>query len=86
MFYMKEASTRFVRQHFNRDLERVADGEKVGITKWRRSVARSVPVSRQKAAPRRVPDVTARLQKVFGRKIISERDMAKILDENRSAF
>ncbi len=86
MFYMKKASTCVVRQHFSRDLERLADGEKMGITNRRRSVARSVPVPQQQAAPLRVPNVTARLRKVFGRKIISERDMAGILDANRSAF
>ena len=49
-------------------------------------VARLVPVPRGEAAPRRMPDVTARLQKVFGKKVISEKDMGKIMDGNRSAF
>jgi prevent-host-death family protein len=86
MVHMKTASIRDVRHHFNRVLEWVADGEDVDITNRRRPVARLVPVARRKAAPRRMPDVAARLQKVFGRKIISERDMTKILDENQSAF
>jgi len=86
MFHMKTASIRDVRHHFNRVLEWVADGEEVDITNRRRSVARLVPVPRRKAARRCMPDVSARLQKVFGQKVISEKDMAKILDENRSAF
>jgi prevent-host-death family protein len=86
MFHMKTASIRDVRHHFNRVLEWVADGEEVDITNRRRPVARLVPVPRRKVLRRRMPDVSARLQKVFGRKVISEKDMAKILDANRSAF
>jgi prevent-host-death family protein len=86
MVHMKTASIRDVRHHFNRVLEWVADGEEVDITNRRRPVARLVPVPRGQAAPRRMPDVTARLEKIFGRKILSEKDTAKILDGNRSAF
>lgn len=86
MFHMKTASIRDVRHHFSRVLEWVANGEEVDITNRRRSVARLVPVPRRNAASRRMPDVSARLHRVFGRKVICEKDMAKILDGNRSAF
>lgn len=86
MFHMKTASIRDVRHHFSRVLEWVADGEEVDITNRRRSVARLVPAPRRKAALRRMPDIAARLQKVFGKKVICAKDMEKIMDENRSAF
>jgi prevent-host-death family protein len=83
---MKTASIRDVRHHFNRVLEWVAEGEEVDITNRRRPVARLVPVPRRRTAPSRMPDISVRLQKVFGRKVISESDMARIFEENRSAF
>jgi len=86
MFNMKTASIRDVRHHFNRVLEWVADGEEVDITHRRRPVARLVPVPRRKTVPSRMPNVSARLEKVFGRKVISEKEMEKIMDVNRSAF
>jgi prevent-host-death family protein len=86
MWHMKTASIRDVRHHFNRVLEWVADGAEVEITNRRRSVARLVPLARRQATPNRMPDVSKRLQKVFGRRVISEKAMSKILDGNRSAF
>jgi antitoxin (DNA-binding transcriptional repressor) of toxin-antitoxin stability system len=83
---MKTASNRDVRHHFSRVLEWVANGEQVDITHRRRSVARLVPVPGRKAGRRRMPDVTARLQKVFGKKVIPDWKVAKIMEANRSAY
>jgi prevent-host-death family protein len=83
---MKTASIREVRHDFSRILEWVANGEEVTITKRRETVARLLPVTRQKSARGKMPDVTARLKKVFGRKIISDRVMKEILEDNRGQF
>jgi prevent-host-death family protein len=83
---MKTASIREVRHDFSRILEWVADGEEVAITKRRQTVARLLPATRRKAARRKMPDVAARLKKVFGRKMISGRAMKEILDANRGNY
>lgn len=83
---MKTASIREVRHDFGRILEWVASGEEVAITKRRETVARLVPVRRKKNGRGKMPDVTTRLQKVFGRKIISDKAMREILDESRGNY
>ena len=82
---MKTASVREVRQDFGRILEWVANGEEVSITKRREPVARLLPVaSKSKKAGRgRMPDISGRLQKVFGRKVLEDKLVNKILRENR---
>ena len=86
MCHMKTASIREVRHDFSRILEWVASGEEVAITKHRETVARLLPVTRPKAARAKMPDVAARLQKVFGQKIISGPAMQAILDDNRGNY
>jgi antitoxin (DNA-binding transcriptional repressor) of toxin-antitoxin stability system len=86
MYHMKTASIREVRHDFSRILEWVAGGEEVAITKRRVTVARLLPVQRKKTSHLKMPDVTARLQKVFGRKIISDKVARKILDDNQGVY
>ena len=86
MCHMKTASIREVRHDFSRILEWVISGEEVVITKRLESVARLVPMTRKKAPRGKMPDVAARLRKVFGRKIISDKTMTEILDQNRSKY
>lgn len=83
MCHMKTASIREVRHDFGRILEWVANGEEVAITKRRETVARLLPARRKKAKRMNVPDVTVRLRRVFGRKVVSDQSMRMILDENR---
>ena len=83
---MKTASIREVRHDFSRILEWVSNGEEVGITKRHVTVARLVPVKRNRVARAKMPDITARLRKVFGRKLISNQRIKKILDESRGAY
>lgn len=86
MCHMKTASIRDVRHDFGRVLDWVADGEEVAITKRRRIVARLLPADRAKTSARaRMPDISARLQRVFGRKVISDKVMGAVLDESRGA-
>lgn len=83
---MKTASIREVRHDFSRILEWVTSGEEVAITKRRETVARLLPATRRKTIRVKMPDVTARLQKVFGRKVISDKAMKEILDDNRGNY
>jgi antitoxin (DNA-binding transcriptional repressor) of toxin-antitoxin stability system len=85
MYHMKTASIREVRHDFSRILEWVAGGEEVAITKRHVTVARLLPAQRKKSTRHPMPDVTARLQKVFGRKVISDKVMKKILEDNQGA-
>jgi len=64
-------------------LEWVANGEEVAITNRRHTIARPLPAASGKRKPVKMPDVAARLQKVFGNKVISDRDMRHLWGENR---
>jgi antitoxin (DNA-binding transcriptional repressor) of toxin-antitoxin stability system len=86
MYHMKTASIREVRHDFSRILEWVTNGEEVAITKRRETVARLLPARRTKVARTKAPDVTARLKKVFGQKIISDKTMKEILEDNRGSY
>jgi antitoxin (DNA-binding transcriptional repressor) of toxin-antitoxin stability system len=86
MCHMKTASIREVRHDFSRILAWVADGKEVAITKRRETVARLLPVTRKKTARGKMPDVNARLKKVFGRKVISDKMMKEIMGENRGNY
>ena len=86
MCHMRTASIREVRHDFGRILEWVANGEEVAITKRRETVARLLPARRKKARGASMPDVTARLHKVFGSKVISDEGMKRILDDSRGNY
>jgi antitoxin (DNA-binding transcriptional repressor) of toxin-antitoxin stability system len=83
---MKTASIREVRHDFSRILEWVANGEEVAITKRHKTVARLLPATRKKTTRAKVPDVSARLRKIFGRKVISDKAMKEVLDESRGNY
>ena len=75
-----------MRHDFSRILAWVSNGEEVAITKHRRTVARLMPARASKTADVRMPDIAGRLQKVFGRKVISDKAMGAVLDESRGAY
>lgn len=83
---MKTASIREVRHDFGRILEWVANGEEVAITRRRQIVARLLPATRKKKIRSKMPDISARLQKIFGRRVISDKTMKVILDDNRVSY
>ena len=83
---MRTASIRDVRHDLNRILEWVANGEEVTITKHRRTVARMLPAHAGKPTAAPMPDIGVRLQKVFGRKVISDQAVRAVLDESRGAY
>ena len=86
MFHMKAASVRDLRQHFPRILERINSGEEVTITKRNRGVARLAPCSKRRRAKGQMPDIAARLKKVFGDKIIPDQAIEALMDRDRGAF
>jgi antitoxin (DNA-binding transcriptional repressor) of toxin-antitoxin stability system len=87
MLRMKTASIRDVRHDFNRVLTWVSNGEEVAITRHRRTVARLLPVhASKKTVAARMPDIAGRLQKVFGRKVISDKAMRALLEESRGVY
>jgi len=83
MFHMKTASVRELRQDFRHILAWIEAGEEVAITMRRQAVARLIPWPRKKAARRKMPDVGARLRKVFGAKIIADKTVRAMMDRNR---
>ncbi len=75
MFYVKTASVRDLRQDFSQILAWIEAGEEVAITKRRHAVAKLIPWPRKMPAKRKMPDIAARLKKVFGAKIIADKIM-----------
>jgi antitoxin (DNA-binding transcriptional repressor) of toxin-antitoxin stability system len=61
-------------------------GEEVSITMRREEIARLVPRRRKKAEPRPFPDITRRLKRVFGEKIILDQTMRGIMEQNKGAI
>lgn len=83
MFHMKTASVRDLRQDFGRILAWVEEGEEVAITKRRQAVARLIPWPEKKAVKKPMPDLAARLKRVFGEEVIPDRTMKRILDQDK---
>ena len=86
MFHVKTASVRDLRQNFPRVLAWINDGEEVAITLRREEIARLVPHRKRKARRSALPDLAARLDRVFGSKVISDTTMQRILEENKGAL
>ena len=86
MCHMRTASIREVRHDFSRILEWVANGEEVAITKRRVTVARLLPVKRKKSKRGKMPDIEARLRKMFGDRVISDKAMKKFWDYERGKY
>ena len=86
MFHMKTASVRDLRQDFARVLAWVQAGEEVAITMRRQAVARLIPLPRQKRVKRPMPDLAARLTKVFGQRVIADKTMKAITDLDRGTI
>ena len=83
---MKTASVRDLRQDFPRILAWLEAGEEVAITLRRQAVARLIPLPQKNQAKRPLPDITRRLQKVFGSKVIPDKTMRAIIEQDRGAM
>jgi antitoxin (DNA-binding transcriptional repressor) of toxin-antitoxin stability system len=86
MFHVKTASVRDLRQDFPRILAWLQSGEEVAITLRREAVATLIPRPPPKRARRAMPDLGARLQKVFGERVIPDQTVKGILDQDRGAY
>jgi hypothetical protein len=52
----------------------------------RQAVARLIPLPRKRQPKRRLPDIASRLKKVFGAKIISDKTMKTIMEQNKAVI
>ena len=86
MFHMKTASVRDLRQNFARILAWLDAGEKVAITLRRQAIATLIPCPRRQRARRPMPDLAARLKKVFGERVVPDKAVKAVLDQNRGAI
>jgi antitoxin (DNA-binding transcriptional repressor) of toxin-antitoxin stability system len=83
---MKTASVRDLRQNFPRVLAWLGAGEEVAITLRRQPIATLIPRPKPKRARRPLPDLGARLQRVFGQRIIPDKAIKAILNQDRGAY
>ncbi len=83
---MKTASVRDLRQDFARILAWLQAGEAVAITLRRQPIATLIPWPRKQRARRPMPDLGARLRKVFGRRVIPDKAMRALTDRDRGAY
>ena len=86
MIHMRTASVRQLRTEFPKVLAWVNSGQDVAITRRRKVVAKLVPAG---DAPRRkpvLPDFIARLNGIYGEKVVSAEAMAEILSENKGRY
>ena len=72
-----------MRQDFARVLAWVQAGEQVAITRRRQAVARLIPLPHRKPVKGPMPDLAARLRKVFGQRVITDKAMKAITDHDR---
>jgi antitoxin (DNA-binding transcriptional repressor) of toxin-antitoxin stability system len=86
MFHMKTASVRDLRQDFPHILAWIQAGEEVAITMRRQAVARLVPWPRKKPRKRPMPDLAARLRRVFGSKVIADETIKAMMDDDRGTI
>jgi antitoxin (DNA-binding transcriptional repressor) of toxin-antitoxin stability system len=83
---MKTASVRDLRQDFPRVLAWLQAGEEVVITLRRQAIATLKPYPLKKRVRRPRPDLGARLQKVFGQRVIPDKTMKALMDHDRGAY
>ena len=80
---MKSASVRDLRQNLPRVLAWLQAGEEVAITMRRQPLAQLVPLPSKKTPRKPMPDISARLRKLFGQKVIPDQTIKAILDHDR---
>jgi prevent-host-death family protein len=73
---MKTATIRDLRNHFPRVAAWIAEGEPVEITKAGKPFARLVPATPKKPRRFKMPDIMARLNKTWGERVFSAKEVA----------
>ena len=77
---MRTVSVRDLRQDFPQIPEWINAGEEVTITRQNQAVA---PWVIKKKGKRPMPDLAARLERVFGGKVIPDKTMERVMDQAR---
>jgi len=83
---MKTASVQDLRQDFARIRAWLQTGEEVAITLRGQAIATLIPIPQKKRARRSLPDLTARLKKVFGTRLIPDQTVKALMDQDRGAI
>ncbi|MEI7818162.1 MAG: type II toxin-antitoxin system prevent-host-death family antitoxin [Desulfuromonadales bacterium] len=83
---MKTATVRQVRHDFGEVLSWIMEGEEVIITKHSRSVARMLPIVTKEGSHVKMPDFSARMEKVFGSRILKSKELQSVIDYDRGEF
>lgn len=86
MIHMKTATVRQLRTEFPKVLAWVNAGEEVAITRRRKIVANLTPAGDAAKKKPVVPDFRARLQAIYGDKVIPAEVMADLLAENKGRY
>ena len=86
MFHVKTASVRELRQDFARIHAWLRAGEEIAITMRRQPIATLIPCVQKRRPKRPMPDLTARLRKVFGDQVLPDKVVKSILDHDRGAI
>lgn len=83
---MKTASVRQLRTEFPKVLAWVNAGQEVAITRRRKIVANLTPAGDAPKKKPTVPDFRARLQAIYGDKVVPADAMAELLADNRGRY
>ncbi len=75
---MKTATVRDLRNRFPRVAAWIEEGEPVEITRAGKLFARLVPAMPKKSRRFKMPDVMARLNKTWGRRVFSAKEVAEM--------
>jgi antitoxin (DNA-binding transcriptional repressor) of toxin-antitoxin stability system len=75
---MKTATVRDLRNRFPRVAAWIAEGEPVEITKGGKVFARLVPAAPEKPRPFKVPDIMARLNRTWGKRMFTAQQVAEM--------
>lgn len=86
MIHMKTATVRQLRTEFPKVLAWVNAGQEVAITRRRKIVANLTPAGDAAKKKPVVPDFRARLQAIYGDKVIPAAVMADLLADNKGRY
>jgi len=59
------------------------DMKTASVTMRRQAVARLVPIARKRPTKRHMPDLADRLKRVFGSKIIADKTMKIVMEQDK---
>ena len=83
---MKTATITQIRHDFGEVLSWIMDGEEVIITKHSRSIARLLPVVPKEDRHVKMPDFSARMENIFGSRILKSKEIQGVIDYDRGEF